>query len=261
MSAFGAPRLAGSFVVLCAVLVSALGVWGCSEIRDEPEPVGGEEVVVREGPEFPDTPAGRALSSHFQTIYATGPEAEASYQASLSELRTHEAEAVAVLLEAYDSTDKALYSGRWTFIQTLSDLRLEAALEPLVRIANEPVPPPEEIAMDDIVNPFEEEVILRMTAIQGLGHLAVRDDRAAEALGELTRHDVLAVREEAMRALAGAIRAVKDRERIAYLKRFLPEDFELILDLSQDRPVPPAGANPGLAPATAQPSAPPPSVD
>ncbi|MGH9840896.1 MAG: HEAT repeat domain-containing protein [Blastocatellia bacterium] len=207
--------------------------------------------------QFPNTPAGNALSAHIQNVVATGPGADARYQASLEGLRQHLPEVVTILAETYQATDKTLYPTRWALVQTLANLRAEAAVDPLIQIAREPVPPPRG-GDNDGLDPYEEESLIRMVAIQGLGYLVGANDAAAQTLGELTKHKIIAVSEEAVRSLAEAIRGLRNgvppmstadlERRVELLTRFLPPNHDLTFDPSKIQPVPPADANPALQP-------------
>jgi hypothetical protein len=243
-------RKAGSFrPFLVFLLISG----ACKEWSGTTEPDRSPGYTDSRGSlQFPDTPAGKAIAAHIPKVTAVGADAEANYQASLAALRQLP-DAVAILAEVYAATDKGLYPSRWVLVQTLSDLRAETAVGPLIRIAKEPVPPPRgKGGSEEGLDPYEEESLLRMTAIQGLGHLAGTDDTAANTLGELTRHEIISIREEAARSLADAIRGVRDEQRAAFLRSLLPPNYDMSLDPSKIRPVPPDGANPRLQPRNAR---------
>lgn len=221
--------------------------WGaCKAVPDEPEPVGGEQVESRDTLSFPDTPAGRAVERHVETIYATGEDATERYEASLAELRERAEEVVPMLVGAYDETAPGLYGTRWALLQTLADMRSGGATADLLRIASEPVPPAE-MVVGDLLDPRQEEALLRITAIQGLAHAAAFDRSVAAGLGKLADHEVLSVREEALRALQVARDSARDKELIAFIVQLIG-DRGLVVEL-EDQPVPVSGANPGLRPA------------
>ena len=64
-----------------------------------------------------------------------------------------------------------------------------------------------------------------MTAIRGLGHIALRDDRAAEHLAKFARHDELPLREQALATLASVIKREKDEARLAKLMKLFPGEY------------------------------------
>ncbi len=215
---------------------------GCNGSAPRPAAAPSQLDAV-ESAVFPSTPAGRLLSEHLGAMHAAGPDAERKYQSSLTALRAHGPEVIALVKDALKRTDKARHGARWALVQTLADLRLDEALDPLVAISNEPIPPPGALERDSPV--YDEEVLLRLVAIQGLGHLAVRNDAAARSLENLLAHPVPAVREEAMRSIASALRLVDDDARRALLDGLLPKDFTI--DPGDD-PIPPAGARSDLQP-------------
>lgn len=233
-------------IAFSSVLILALGLGGCQTLPGEPEPVGGERVESRDTLSFPDTPAGHATAAHIETIYATGEDATARYEESLAALRELGDEVVPILVTAYDETDGDLYGTRWALLQTLADIRIDAASADLLRIANDPVPDAE-LAVGDLLNPREEEALLRMTAIQGLAHAAASDRSVAAGLGKLADHEVLSVSEEALRALQVAHDNALDKTMAEFIARLIG-DRRLIVEL-EDQPVPVSGASPGLQPA------------
>jgi hypothetical protein len=230
----------GVLLILAGAFVSA-----CKDAGDEPEEVTGP-VDDRDELRFPDTPAGQALTAHIEAIGATGPSAESDYQASLQALRQQAAEVVPLLAQAYDDTDRSLYATRWALVETAAELRVAPARDLLIRLATEPVPAAEPGRHDE-VSLRNEESVLRMTAIRGLGYLAVEDETASGVLVKLVQSDVPAVREEALRALAGAIVQIRDPDRAARLAKAFPGPYQEFLPVNAG-PVPPAGADPGLRP-------------
>jgi len=158
-------------------------------------------------------------------MFALGPNAEANYQASLAALRARGGEAIATIVGTYNQADKALYNERAALVETLTELRLPEARDALLAIANEPlsarVPAP-----DDTIQAIEPESVIRMTAIRGLGHLAVRDDTAANALAALAKHRELSLQEQAKQSLAVVIAQEKDRGRRRRLIELFAGDYQ-----------------------------------
>ncbi len=199
-----------------ALLVLAAGSTGCrqppaadGETTVDVVPPGG---VPRDGLSFPASEAGRAVASHLEAMLALGPNSEANYQASLAALRAGGPAAIAAIVQTYRQADKTLYSERAALVETLTELRLPEAREALLAIANEPLPA-RAPAPDDTIRAIEPESVIRMTAIRGLGHLAVRDDIAAGALAALAKHREMSLQEQAKQSLAIVIAQEKDRER------------------------------------------------
>lgn len=222
---------------LLALLLLAAGAAGCSQ----PPDAGGETTVdiePRPGLPFPAGDAGRAVAEHLDAMFAIGPNAEASYQASLQALRARGGEAIAALVATYDQADQTLYNERAALVETLAELRLPEAREALVAIANEPLP--ERVpAPDETMQPIQAESVIRTTAIRGLGHLAVRDDAAARALAALAKHRELALQEQAKQSLAIVIAQEKDRLRRQLLLQLFPgehQDWLPLQDLAPPAP-------------------------
>jgi hypothetical protein len=207
----------------------AVGSTGCSP----PPDAGGEttvDIAPRDGLPFPDSDAGRAVESHLEAMLAMGPDAETNYQASLGALRARGAEAIMAILDTYNEADEALYSERAALVETLTELRKPEARNALLAIANEALPE-RVLGPDDTISAIEQEAIIRMTAIRGLGHLAVQDDTAATALAELANHREVSLHEQARQSLAIVIAQEKDQERLQRLIALFPGEYQNWLPL------------------------------
>ncbi len=212
----------------------AVGPAGCSR----PPDAGGEATVdiePRPGLPFPDSDAGRAVAAHLDAMFAIGPNADASYQASLADLRARGGEAIAALVATYNQADKTLYNERAALVETLAVLWLPEARDELLAIANEPLP--ERVpAPDGTVPPIGPEIVTRTTAIRGLGNLAERDDAAARDLAALAEHREPALQEEAKQSLANVIAQEKDRLRRQRLIQLFPGELPDWLQLQDLAP-------------------------
>lgn len=231
--------------------------------RGAPEPeFTPEKLDPTEGWTIPDSRVGVLVSQHFETIHSVGPEVEVKFKATLNALREEGPEVIELLAVTYKRIEKEFYGLRWALIQTLADLQLDDAMSVLVEVANDPVdtPVPQD-SLIDTISTYDEELVLRLTAIQGLGHLAaepsrnrngMKDRTAASHLGRLVNHPERAVSEEALRGIAEAIRRnpadSEDREYPLFLHSLLPKSFVFIFDLSDILPIPPIDANPSLKP-------------
>ncbi|MDQ3802390.1 MAG: hypothetical protein M3416_00820 [Acidobacteriota bacterium] len=236
-------KILASLALLPTLLLTA----GChtgAPPEDLPRPP--KEVQAGNPLPIPQTPEGVAVINHINSVYSVGPDAEANYQASLGVLRSRMNESVNILLTTYDQVDKKFYGDRWVLVQTLADLRGVEALDGLTRIANEPLPQRGPLYGHEI-SPYEEESVIRVTAIKGLGNLTVRDDHAARTLTTFFNHADPAIRLEAMNALAQAAREA-ERERRAALLQLLPRDYAFDPDPSSVQPPGIAGESPGLRP-------------
>lgn len=168
-------------------------------------------------------------------MLALGPNAEANYQASLAALRAAGPAAIAAIVQTYTQADKSLYSERAALVETLTELRLPEAQDALLAIANEPLPA-RVPAPDDTIQAIEPESVIRMTAIRGLGHLAVRDDTAARALAALAKHRELSLQEQAKQSLAVVIAQEKDQIRRRWLIEAFAGEFQDWLPLQNLAP-------------------------
>lgn len=122
-----------------------------------------------------DTPAGRAVSAHFDTFDAAGPSAQAHFEASLAQLRQHPRESVWELKQLYDATEKGDIATRSLATSALRQLESHEATEALREIATEalpPFPPAQQGGHDD--TGIREEAMIRFAAMDGLGSLAAR---------------------------------------------------------------------------------------
>jgi hypothetical protein len=209
---------------LATLLLLAVGTAGC---RRPPDADGETTVELdpRQGLPFPETDAGRAVESHLDAMFSLGPDAEVSYQASLSALRARGTEAIATLVTTYNEAEPGLYPERAALVETLSELRMPEARDALMAIARQALPE-RAPAPDDTLQAIEPELVIRMTAIRGLGHLAVEDDTAVRALAELAKHPEMPIHEQAKQSLALVIEQEKDRERLQRLIELFPGHYQ-----------------------------------
>jgi hypothetical protein len=156
-------------------------------------------------------------------------------------------ETISILVTAYNEVDKIFYGDRWALVQTLADLKGMQALDDLSRIANEPLPRREDTLYDHQLSPYNEESIIKITAIKGIGNLAVRNDSAVTALVSFFNYKDSVIRLEALNSLAAAIREADERRK-PILMALLPKDYVFVPDISRIQPTPVAGENPGLKP-------------
>jgi hypothetical protein len=229
------------------VLACALAIAAC---KTEPE-VPAQQPAREEPLQLPEGPAGQAAAAHLRTMFHTGPDADARYVSSLDSLRVRPAETVALLVAAYDRAPAGRYPERWALVRTLADLRLDAAAEPLKRIASASVPPPD-TGRDDVLSAFEEETKIRMTAIQGLGHLAANRQDVVTTLASLTRSSVPAIREEAARALLAQSKGMRDTVAANRMRELVPAALRNIEPLPRG-PIAPPHADPRLQPLRREP--------
>ena len=208
---------------LCGALLAVALLSGCDKAPDADGQVD-VDITPRPGLVFPDTDAGRAVASHLETMLAIGPDAENNYQASLQALREKPGESVTAIVETYEEADKALYFERAILVETLAELRVAQARDPLLRITNAKLPERQPLP-DDTYGPIQQETIVRMTAIRGLGNLAFEDDVAARRLGVHAEHREIPLREQARQSLAEVIVREREKVRLKWLVEIFPGDY------------------------------------
>lgn len=204
---------------------------------------------------IPNTPEGRRLLEHFNTMYALGPDAESNYRKSLDRLRENGKVYAEILVNAYQQAEVLAYSDRWTVLQTLADLEVPEAAVPLIRFARADLPLRDTSQYDDAISLYNEESVLRITAIDGIARLSITNDQALRAMPEFFKHKDPTIRLEAMNRFADAIRAVKDKEKQGTLIRMLPADY--VFELRPEVHPTPGIENPGLKPSGQGKGAPP----
>lgn len=198
--------------------------------------IPGKEIQSVDQLKIPNTPAGQAILVHFEAAYAMGKNADSEYASSLDRLRREAPEVVGILTKAYGEVDQEVYADRWLILQTLADMKVEEALKSLVRFASAELPQRDTNQYDHNVSAYQEESILRITAIRGIADLAPTNDEAAESMVAFFGHKDPVIRLEALNSFADAIRATENRKRVAQLVKFLPRDY--VFELQQVNPGP-----------------------
>lgn len=169
---------------------------------------------------YPNTPAGERVKEHMHASMGHGEDAEAKYQESLTRLRA-EPGAAEALFETYRKVPAENYMLRTMLTEGLKELRSQGALAHLGEIAREKIPSdqrPENAEIDTRT----DEVVIRVTAVQGIAILAANRSVEAESLLlELTGHEDLTVRQMAARGyLSSPLGSVE--EKLQALRRKLP---------------------------------------
>lgn len=201
------------------VLGASLLAFGCAgpEYTLEysgPSPGAGDVV-------YPKTPAGRQIKQHLTAMAAVGVDAEANYQQSLASLRANP-EVTPVLADVYSAIPEEDYFRRTLIVETLKEMRSLKVLPYLSRIATAPIPE-DRLPENTEVNTREAEIVIRITAIQGLSILAANSSAEAnDLLLELVGHDELTVRQMAARGFLGS--SIGDeREKLKVLYERVPK--------------------------------------
>lgn len=193
---------------------------------------GGDSVTVSppESPyRFPDTPVGRALSTHISLPARSDPESVALRSSSSAYLRANASEVAEVLLAVYDQLPEEQYLARWQVVQTLASLELREAAGAFRSIVQREVPPERWAPSRDEHSSVAEEAILRRRAIEGLKSLALAgSEEAADALRQALNSPVRSVRGAA--ALAYLTAGRRSPSRAAEIRALLPESEHVVLE-------------------------------
>lgn len=169
---------------------------------------------------FPNTPVGQLLQNHILVLAMpaeTIEEADAKFNASLSELKKNKEEAVGLLTDAYKKIEARHYFNRWAIVKTLGDIESNTAVKSLADIALAPLPAEESKDLHHF-STQEEEVIIKVRAVEGLGTLAKAGDRSADAillrlaLDSTNRNS--AIRLRAIKAYLKAGKDTSEREKL-----------------------------------------------
>lgn len=184
---------------------------------------------------FPDTKLGLKLREHMLALAlpAEMPEdADRRYTESLAELRKSPQEVVKLLAGAYRKIEPTRYFERWCLAKTLADLEAPAAYETLPSIARTPLPP-ERNKDPHHFSTQEEEVIIRLRAVDGLALLAAQGHEAAKAdLLSLAIKPSYPNRAIQTRAIKGYLRSGSDYEaRAKLLRGQLPKEMHSIVTI------------------------------
>jgi hypothetical protein len=170
---------------------------------------------------YPNTPAGQRVKEHMHASMGHGEDAEAKYQESLTKLRA-EPGAADALMETYRKIPAENYLLRTMLVEGLKELRSPGALNHLNEIAREKIPAdrnPENTEIDTRA----DEVVIRITAVEGISILAANQSAEAERmLIDLTGNEDLTVRQMAARGYINS-GIGNAEEKMQLLRRKLPE--------------------------------------
>lgn len=170
---------------------------------------------------YPSTPAGQRVKEHINASMGYGEDAEAKYQESLTKLRA-EPGAADALYETYRKVPAENYLLRTMLTEGLKELRSPSALAHLGDIARDKIPA-DQRPEDTEVDTRRDEVVIRITAVEGISILAANKSEAADKLLlELTSHDDLTVRQMAARGYLNS-GVGNSQEKLQVLMRKLPE--------------------------------------
>ena len=189
---------------------------------------------------FPNTPIGVKLQNHIMVLAMpaeTIEEADAKYLASITELKKNPVEVVNLLSEAYRKTEAKHYFNRWGIVKTLGDVESRLATPILSEIVLSKIP--DETSKDlHHFSSQEEEVVIRIRAVESLGSLARFGDKSADSLIlRLALDSTIANSAIRIRAIKSYIRAGKNSdERIRYLKSRVNKNLHDVITSSVTSP-------------------------
>lgn len=189
---------------------------------------------------FPNTVLGKQLQNHMMILALpaeTIEEADARYDSSLAELKKNAVEAVTLLSEAYKKTEARHYYNRWGLVKTLGDIGNNTAAPPLQAIVLAKLPA--ETSQDlHHFSTQEEEIIIKIRAIEGLGMLAKNGDQVSDRLLlQLALDSTQTNSALQLRAIKAYLRAGKDTgEREKLLKSRLDKKLHDIITTAVTRP-------------------------
>ena len=187
---------------------------------------------------YPNTAAGKVVQEHIRASMGQGEDAEARYQQSLSLLRKEPGAGEALYI-TYTKVPEQYYLMRTLLVEGLKELHSPDALKYLTEIANQKIPA-NRLPENAEINTRQDEVVIRITAVEGISALAADSVEAAEkVLIALTGHEDLTVRQMAVRGYLGS-KFGNPKEKIETLRRRLPEQehWYITTDTTNIRQVP-----------------------
>lgn len=187
---------------------------------------------------FPKGPLGDLLRAHLLSMVGVGTDAEQkfqdaenAYQASLRSLREKGPEVVKLLANAYARTPEDHYFRRWALVETLRELHSPEAAATLARIATSAIPA-ERYKGDVERSSVDEELQIRVNAVEALGELAGKSKTAETPLLELAKSPHIGIQRAAIRGyLATATAPEERRSRSARLERLIPAERRSLISL------------------------------
>ncbi|WP_257387588.1 hypothetical protein [Tahibacter caeni] len=187
---------------------------------------------------FPRGPLGDLLRAHMLAMVGVGTDAqqkyqdaENAYQASLRALREKGPEVVKLLANAYARTPVDDYFRRWALVETLRELHNPEAAATLASIATSAIPA-ERYKNDAERSSIDEELQIRVNAVEALGELAGKSKAAESPLLELAGSPHIGIQRAAIRGyLAAAAAPEERRSRAARLERVIPAERRSLISL------------------------------
>jgi hypothetical protein len=171
-------------------------------------------------------PATTALNNFLEAAYAAGVDAEERFKAARLRLRRNVDDAVLAIAKALVGCHRRDYPLRWALVYAATQLDHPAAVPLLRDLVLTPIPP-EESADPHSFSTVGQETVLRTTAVEGLGRLAVAGNaRALDALFSFLTIQSVSIRRASILAILR-----KDRRLRGRVSEHLPVDQRHLLDV------------------------------
>jgi hypothetical protein len=211
-------------VLVAAAAALAIGVLLARRRFNVPDTV--EKLADADDP-VPSTEAGSLVREFLHDVNASGDDADDVYGQTLARLRERAEPVAEAFADSYRAASRDAYGLRWALVYGAAKLEHPAALTFLREVAGSPVPLEE--SNDHHFSTAKEESIIRTTAVEGLGRLAVGGEgEAEEGLFEALSHPTFSVRVTAAQALVDGDDSAVMRNRIL---ASLPADEAFVLEI------------------------------
>lgn len=170
-------------------------------------------------------PIAARINNFLAAMNAGGDDAQVRYAAALDAMRAEPEQSVLALAQAEAVCNRTDYPLRWALVYAAAQMNHDAALPYLRNLILTPIPP-EQSSAPHSFSTVGKETVLRTTAIEGVGRLAVQGNEAAlPALFEFLSIASISVR----RASVQAILAVNPKLRKKAAEA-LPADHRFLLE-------------------------------
>ena len=170
-------------------------------------------------------PIAARINNFLAAMNGAGDNAQVRYAAALDAMRAEPEQSVLALAQAEAVCNRTDYPLRWALVYAAAQMNHDAALPYLRNLILTPIPP-EQSSAPHSFSTVGKETVLRTTAIEGVGRLAVQGNEAAlPALFEFLSIASISVR----RASVQAILAVNPKLRKKAAEA-LPADHRFLLE-------------------------------
>ena len=186
-------------------------------------------------------PATTALANFLEAANSVGVDAEERFKAARLRLRRNPEDAVLAIAKALTGCRRRDYPLRWALVYAATQLDHGAAVPLLRELVLAPIPP-EESSEPHSFSTVGEETVLRTTAVEGLGRLAVSGNRKAlDSLFKFLTIPSVSIRRASVLAILR-----KDRRLRGRISEQLPFDQRYLVDIVPKRVTDVPQVNPRL---------------